>query len=110
MIELLLSARGADSAEVLRLPEPLALFVGFGESALDFELRGGPDAFDRWPMVRSALALEVHRMLGDAGIEVPFPQRVVRVKAEPTATERCRDASGGGRQPARSRLTPGCNT
>ncbi len=83
MLELLLAAaRG--HREVLAFPAPAALFVGFGESSLDFELRAWTDAFDRWPLVRSALALEVHRMLGEAGIEVPFPQRVVHVKAEPS--------------------------
>jgi potassium-dependent mechanosensitive channel len=82
MLELLLAAaRG--QREVLAFPVPVALFVGFGDSSLDFELRAWTDAFDQWAVVRSALALEVHRMLGEAGIEVPFPQRVLHVKPEP---------------------------
>jgi len=81
MLDLLLSAaRG--NREVLAYPASVALFLGFGESCLDFELRAWTDGFDRWVQVRSALALDVHRMLGDAGIEVPFPQRVLHVKAE----------------------------
>ena len=87
MIELLLSAaRG--QREVLAFPAPVALFVGFGESSLDFELRAWTDAFDRWLLVRSALALECTACSADAGIEVPFPQRVVRVKSEPDAPAR----------------------
>jgi small-conductance mechanosensitive channel len=82
MLELLLSAaRG--HREVLAFPAPVALFMGFGDSSLDFELRAWTDAFDQWTLVRSQLALEVHRMLRDAGIEVPFPQRVLHVKSEP---------------------------
>jgi len=67
---------------ILAHPEPEALFLGFGESSLDFELRAWTDAFDEWVQVRSGLALEVHRKLGEAGIEVPYPQRVLRVKSE----------------------------
>ena len=81
MLELLLSAARAQR-EVLAFPEPVALFVGFGESSLDFELQAWTDAFDRFSSVRSDLALDVHRKLGDAGIEVPFPQRVLHVKPE----------------------------
>jgi small-conductance mechanosensitive channel len=81
MLDLLLSAaRG--NREVLAYPAPVALFLGFGESSLDFELRVWADGFDRWVQIRSSLALDVHRMLGGAGIEVPFPQRVVHVKAK----------------------------
>jgi small-conductance mechanosensitive channel len=82
MLELLLSAARAQR-EILAFPAPVALFMGFGESSLDFELRAWTDAFDDWVQVRSGLALEVHRKLGEAGIEVPFPQRVLRVRPEP---------------------------
>ena len=81
MLDVLISAARAQR-EVLAFPEPVALFVGFGENSLDFELRAWTDAFDQWVLVRSKLALEVHRKLGEAGIEVPFPQRVLHVKAE----------------------------
>ena len=81
LIDLLLSL-ARSHREVLAYPAPMALFLGFGESSLDFELRCWTDDFDRWVAIRSQLALELHRMLGDAGIEVPFPQRVVHVKAE----------------------------
>jgi small-conductance mechanosensitive channel len=81
LLDLLLSAaRG--NREVLAYPAPVALFLGFGESSLDFELRAWTDGFDLWVQTRSAMALDVHRMLGDAGIEVAFPQRVVHVKAK----------------------------
>jgi len=87
LIELLLSvARG--HRDVLAYPPPAALFLGFGENSLDFELRCWTESFDDWVDIRSQLALEVHRQLGDAGIEVPFPQRVLHVKTEKPRGER----------------------
>jgi len=81
LMDLLLSL-ARSHREVLAYPAPVALFLGFGASSLDFELRCWTDDFDGWIEIRSQLALELHRMLGDAGIEVPFPQRVLHVKSE----------------------------
>ena len=81
MLELLISAARAHR-EVLAYPAPVALFMGFGDSSLNFELRAWTDSFEQWVQVRSELALEVHRKLGEAGIEVPYPQRVLHVKPE----------------------------
>ncbi len=81
MLELLISAARAHR-EVLAFPAPVALFMGFGENSLDFELRAWTDVFEQWVQVRSGLALEVHRKLGESGIEVPLPQRVLHVKPE----------------------------
>ena len=81
LMDLLLSL-ARSHREVLAYPAPVALFLGFGESSLDFELRCWTDDFDGWIEIRSQLALELHCMLGDAGIEVPFPQRVLHVKSE----------------------------
>jgi small-conductance mechanosensitive channel len=87
MIELLLSVARSHRA-VQAYPPPAALFLGFGENSLDFELRCWTESFDDWVDIRSQLALEVHRHLGDAGIEVPFPQRVLHVKTEKPRAER----------------------
>jgi len=80
----LLLALARSHREVLAYPAPVAHFLGFGENSLDFELLCWTDEFDEWVEIRSRLALDLHRMLGDAGIEVPFPQRVLHVKAEKT--------------------------
>jgi small-conductance mechanosensitive channel len=81
MIELLLSVARANR-ETLAFPAPVALFLGFGDSSLDFELRAWTDDIDQSPNLRSELNLGIHRALAEAGIEVPFPQRVVRLKRE----------------------------
>ena len=44
----LLAGVAKDSNDVMRFPEPHALFLGFGESSLDFELRFWTANFDHW--------------------------------------------------------------
>jgi potassium efflux system protein len=60
-------------------PAPDALFIGFGDSALNFELRVWTTQ-RRWARVRSDLAVALQRALAEAGIVVPFPQRDVHVR------------------------------
>jgi small-conductance mechanosensitive channel len=101
-------AYGSDPARVLALlrevaekqpgvcsyPKPLALFTGFGESALDFELRAWGDNPDTFITVRSDLNLAIHAALQAAGIEVPFPQRSLHLASvDPAAASALR---GGG--------------
>jgi small-conductance mechanosensitive channel len=77
VIDLLVSVAGAHP-DVSRDPEPVALFLGFGESSLDFELRAwsGPDFVN----VASDLRVAVNRALIEAGFEIPFPQRDVHLR------------------------------
>jgi small-conductance mechanosensitive channel len=63
------------------VPKPTCLFVGFGESALNFELRVWAQRSEDWVDVRSAVAVAVHLKLADEGIEVPFPQRDLHVRS-----------------------------
>lgn len=65
---------------ILRVPPPLALFLGFGESSLDFVVRGWTYYDDSLSM-RSRLALAVHDAIVAAGIDIPFPQRDVRLRS-----------------------------
>ena len=68
--------------KVLDTPPPAVLFVNFGDSSLDFELRAFLRAFeDRWP-VKHAILMEVNRVLGEAGIEIPFPQRDLNIRTQ----------------------------
>jgi small-conductance mechanosensitive channel len=80
VIDLLLKvARERD--DILDYPAPSALFVGFGDSSLDFELRGWTDRFDNFLRVKSALAVDVCGALAAAGIQIPFPQRDLHLKS-----------------------------
>lgn len=58
----------------------VALFLGFGDSALNFELRAWTDRFDQWVVIRSDLSVAVYAALRDVGMEIPFPQREVRLR------------------------------
>jgi len=78
VIEILLGVARAHP-HVLSAPPPEALFLGFGDSALQFELRCWGQ-FDLWVRVRSELAVALCAALGEAGIEIPFPQREVRLR------------------------------
>jgi small-conductance mechanosensitive channel len=66
---------------VLTEPPPAALFVGFGDSALNFELRAWTSRFEEWVRIRSELNLAVHDALRGAGIVIPFPRRDIAVDA-----------------------------
>ncbi len=67
--------------ELLADPPPVALFLGFGESSLDFELRAWTANYGVWVRIRSELALGVHDALKRAGIEIPFPQRDLHLRS-----------------------------
>ncbi len=65
---------------VLREPAPAAFFLGFGDSALNFELRFWSD-HETWFQLKSDVAIGVARALRDARIEVPFPQRDLHLRS-----------------------------
>jgi potassium-dependent mechanosensitive channel len=75
----LLKETTLDHQDILKQPEPVALFVGFGESSLDFVLRYWT-LIDRVVDVNSQLHVAVSRRLASEGIEIPFPQRDVNVR------------------------------
>jgi small-conductance mechanosensitive channel len=71
--------------EVLKAPEPVALFVGFGDNALNFQLQVWTAA-DIWERVASELRTAMGRVLGEAGIS--FPQNEVHlVSVDPSVPE-----------------------
>ena len=82
--------RGVASAnsEVLR---GNVLFEGFGDSSLDFVLQFWAPDFAEAVRLKSVVGLQVHDALAGAGIEIPFPQRDVRVISMPLPA----DPSGG---------------
>jgi small-conductance mechanosensitive channel len=78
VIEVIEAAASAH-ANVLKNPPPQALFIGFGESSIDFELRAWTDQFSDWLKIRSELAVAVYDAVHAAGMSFPFPQRVVHL-------------------------------
>jgi len=84
----LLGGVAKDSKDVLSFPAPRALFLGFGESSLDFELRFWTANFDQWMRVASQITVGVNTALAEAGIEIPFPQRDLHLRSVEPAVER----------------------
>ncbi len=75
-----------DHPEVItdgRAPGPRALFMGFGDSSLDFELRVRITRIDRRFSVQSDLNFAINQAFKDAGITIPFPQRDLHLVSYP---------------------------
>jgi small-conductance mechanosensitive channel len=64
---------------IVDYPSPRALFVGFGDSSLNFELRVWTDQVMDWARIRSELGVAVYHAVHAAGLSIPFPQREVRL-------------------------------
>lgn len=73
------------SPNLLEDPAPNALFLGFGDSSLDFSLRAWTDNFDEYLSTKSNLTLAVHDAIYAAGIEIPFPQRDLHLRSVDSA-------------------------
>ena len=71
----------SENDDILTAPEPVALFKGFGESSLDFELRSWTAHNDRWMAIESEIMVAINQSLKDAEIEIPFPQRDLHVRS-----------------------------
>ena len=65
--------------DVLPSPEPSALFTGYGDSSINFELRAWTDRFNDWQRIKSDLATAIYHAGHDAGLSFPFPQRDVHI-------------------------------
>ena len=81
LVKELLERPAIHHPDVLTSPEPEAFFMGFGDSALLFELRFWVMQESNTVKVKSEVALEVMRQLEEAGVEIPFPQRDLRLRA-----------------------------
>ncbi len=68
---------------VLKEPEPYAIFRGFGESSLDFELRLYIPNRDVWPTVMDSMHSRIDAAFRKSGIEIAFPQRDLHVRTMP---------------------------
>lgn len=67
---------------VLRHPPPQCLFMSYGDSSINFELRVWTD-YAVWIQVQSELTLAIYDAVYAAGMSFPFPQREVRLLSDP---------------------------
>jgi small-conductance mechanosensitive channel len=78
-----LSAIAADHPLLLKDPSPQVLFMNFGESSLDFELRGVVADVNQRLSAASELRFAILRRFREEGIEIPFPQRDLHIRSAP---------------------------
>jgi small-conductance mechanosensitive channel len=76
--EVLLSV-AADSDLIEQYPEPQVRFRQMGDSALIFQVRGWVSEPVLLGRTVDALNTAIYKRFGEAGIEIPFPQRVVHL-------------------------------
>ena len=89
-----LKACAEASSKVMRLPEPQVLFVNFGESSLDFQLRVWISNIDDRFSVKSQLHQEIDSRFRQAGIVIAFPQRDLHLRsADKSASSHLSEAS-----------------
>jgi potassium-dependent mechanosensitive channel len=85
VLKILLDAANQHES-VLTEPTPMAYFIGFGDSSLNFELHFWVMQDSNWYRVRSEIAMVVMKCLDDEGIEIPFPQRDLHLRTVPGGT------------------------
>ncbi|WP_339414132.1 mechanosensitive ion channel family protein [Pseudomonas sp. EA_35y_Pfl2_R5] len=74
----------AQDPRVHRDPEPVVFVTGLGDSAVNLSLRVWVSTPDFWP-VTFTFTEQAKERLTEAGIGIPFPQRVVHLVQQPSA-------------------------
>lgn len=67
---------------VLAHPEPQVYLVDFGDSSINYELRAWVASANQMFSVSSSLRLKIWDLFAENDIEMPFPQRDVRIVSE----------------------------
>jgi potassium-dependent mechanosensitive channel len=101
----LLLKTAATHPKVTKYPPPDAVLKQFGEDALVFVLGFTTEEVARFPFVQSDVAVAVNAALREAGIEIPYPQRIVRLEQNDNASKHSSDphrADAGGNLPPRA--------
>jgi small-conductance mechanosensitive channel len=89
---------------VTKDPSPDAVLKQFGEDALVFVLGFTTEEVSRFTFVQSDVAVAVNAALREAGIEIPYPHRIVRLEQNDDASKHSSDphrADAGGDLPPR---------
>lgn len=77
---------GKGHPQALKNPEPHVLFLNFGDSSLDFELRLFLSDVDHFLTIRSEIRFQIAEAFAAHSIEIPFPQRDIHIKSPPGQT------------------------
>ncbi|MCI0662677.1 MAG: mechanosensitive ion channel [Acidobacteria bacterium] len=92
-------------SDVLSPPEPIALFLDFEPSSVDFELRFW--TFEQIHLiVKSQIAVAIASALDKAGIAIPYPQQDLHLKSVDASVTELLTEVGGRRQPGSDSKRP----
>jgi len=80
LVKKLLIQAAKECEEVCHVPEPSALFLAFGASSLDFELRIYLPKIEGRSIIKDKLNSRIDQLFRDNHIEIPFPQMDVHVR------------------------------
>jgi small-conductance mechanosensitive channel len=83
----LLEKIAVEHDSVCKEPTPRVRMRGFGDSSLDFELLCWVAQPAQRGLVTHELYMAIYKRLNEAGIEIPFPQRDVWMRAGETAAD-----------------------
>jgi potassium-dependent mechanosensitive channel len=84
-VEEILRTVAAADPRVLDSPEPIVMLTGFGDNALEFKLLAYLGDIDDRRDVPSDLRKAILRAFRHAGIDIPYPQRDIRIVGRPPA-------------------------
>jgi potassium efflux system protein len=98
LVASLLDRAARENENVLTSPAPAVFFMEFADSSINFELRFWVMQADTTVTIKSEVALAAWELLTEAGVEIPFPQRDLRLRAvDPEAAARL--TGNGAREP-----------
>lgn len=81
LVHKLLLQAAAEVPVALREPKPHTVFLNFGESSLDFELRVFIGDRDHWLEAVNGARDRITALFREHGVEIPFPQRDLHLRS-----------------------------
>jgi potassium-dependent mechanosensitive channel len=80
---------------IMEDPEPAVWFTGFGDSALNLELFVFVPSPEFFLIVKNDMHMGIEKALGEAGIEIAFPQRDIHIRSIKAALPILEDKQAG---------------
>ncbi len=77
----ILSEIATSHPDTVKTQAPSILFMGFGASSLDFEIRTYIHDINKSFLIRSEMLQQIDSRFREAGIEIPFPQRDLHLRS-----------------------------